>query len=420
MHRIAISVTPRCFVAAGVIGLAGLGSSANAEVPEYTVEVVATYDFTTTLTGSSDVGHVVGWRVLNGLVVPFLATPGTGITALPLPDGYLTGAALDVNDDGLVVGTVSDGGFPLDFGEPAVWIPDGAGGYEVVIPDQFTVLDSPLGPLAVDGGQIVAVNESGTLVGWSRYQGFGGGPSTRFHLDGPPQDLRDLGFEARVRDVNDLDVIVGDELKLDLVSGELVELGLPDPLPGNVAFTNAIAFCVNDAGEAVVAANLASIPTENWLTYLHADETGYVRLNEDQLPSLNVGFYDNNDLGDVSASGGVLFRAEDVLLPGFDGLLDESSSNWDTVLGFIADDRTVTTTAYDAAADVNAIVRLIPVVSPTCPSDLDQDGSVGSGDLVRLLAAWGPCVECPEDFNDDGFVGFTDLTLLLSAWADCP
>ena len=105
MHRIAISVTPRCFVAAGVIGLAGLGSSANAEVPEYTVEVVATYDFTTTLTGSSDVGHVVGWRVLNGLVVPFLATPGTGITAMPLPDGYLTGAALDVNDDGLVVGT---------------------------------------------------------------------------------------------------------------------------------------------------------------------------------------------------------------------------------------------------------------------------------------------------------------------------
>ena len=48
--------------------------------------------------------------------------------------------------------------------------------------------------------------------------------------------------------------------------------------------------------------------------------------------------------------------------------------------------------------------------------DLDGDGTVGSGDLVILLAAWGPCDACPEDLDGDGTVDFGDLLQLLQAW----
>lgn len=52
------------------------------------------------------------------------------------------------------------------------------------------------------------------------------------------------------------------------------------------------------------------------------------------------------------------------------------------------------------------------------PGDLGGDGTVGIGDLVQLLAAWGPCPDgCgPADFDGDGVVGITDLLVILSAW----
>ena len=40
-----------------------------------------------------------------------------------------------------------------------------------------------------------------------------------------------------------------------------------------------------------------------------------------------------------------------------------------------------------------------------CPADLDEDGSVGIGDLLALFGLWGPCPGppgCPGDLNGDG------------------
>jgi len=49
------------------------------------------------------------------------------------------------------------------------------------------------------------------------------------------------------------------------------------------------------------------------------------------------------------------------------------------------------------------------------PADLDGDGSVGSGDLGVLLAAWGSAGG-PADLDGDGIVGSGDLGILLAAW----
>ena len=52
------------------------------------------------------------------------------------------------------------------------------------------------------------------------------------------------------------------------------------------------------------------------------------------------------------------------------------------------------------------------------PEDVDGDGSVGFGDLLAVLAAFGPCdgPPCPEDVDGDGAIGFDDVLAVLSAW----
>lgn len=55
-----------------------------------------------------------------------------------------------------------------------------------------------------------------------------------------------------------------------------------------------------------------------------------------------------------------------------------------------------------------------------CLGDLDGNGSVGAGDLLALLASWGPCEGCPADFDGNGAVGAADLLILLANWGICP
>jgi hypothetical protein len=62
-------------------------------------------------------------------------------------------------------------------------------------------------------------------------------------------------------------------------------------------------------------------------------------------------------------------------------------------------------------------------VCPTCPEDIDGDGSVGVTDFLELLAVWGACFDCgdcPADLDGDCNVGVTDFLTLLGDWGPCP
>lgn len=90
----------------------------------------------------------------------------------------------------------------------------------MTIPQQFTSLPSPLGPLPIGGSTAVAINENGIIVGWSQYQGFQGGPTTQFFTNAAPVNLAALGFAATVTDLSDTsNLIVGGPLHMDLDSG---------------------------------------------------------------------------------------------------------------------------------------------------------------------------------------------------------
>jgi len=54
-----------------------------------------------------------------------------------------------------------------------------------------------------------------------------------------------------------------------------------------------------------------------------------------------------------------------------------------------------------------------------CPEDLDESADVGFGDVLEVLAAWGPCPSCPADLDASGDVGFGDLLAVLAAWGPC-
>ena len=53
-------------------------------------------------------------------------------------------------------------------------------------------------------------------------------------------------------------------------------------------------------------------------------------------------------------------------------------------------------------------------------ADLNGDGVVDFGDVLIILASWGPCpappADCPGDLNGDGMVGFEDLLIVLSEY----
>ncbi len=52
-----------------------------------------------------------------------------------------------------------------------------------------------------------------------------------------------------------------------------------------------------------------------------------------------------------------------------------------------------------------------------CPWDLDDNGSVGTSDLLELFAQWGTAGSA--DFDESGAVGTSDLLILFANWGPC-
>ena len=393
------------------------GAAAHAEVPTYAVDVVATYAVSTNIRGASDAGQIVGDQIVNGIPRAFVASQGNGLTLLPLPQDATSSVAMDVNNNGVIVGAVHASGFVFDGGAPAIWVPDGAGSYTVHIPEQFDSLPSPVGVRQINGGMGTAINDAGVVLGWSRYQGFQGGPATMFSIDQPPVNLGELGFAAAPEDLNNNNVAVGGNYIFDLNTNTATHIGVPDPV-GSVGFTHVLGYAINDSEHVVAAAHIATSTNNQWVTYAYDGE--WSPLYPNQIGTRFVGFvYDNNNAGDISAWGGVYFAPEDMWFGSYDLLLETEDQNWDTSIGYIGNDRRVYTSAYDAAADTYAIVVLVPDTG-ICAADMTNDGVLDFFDVSAFLNAYN-AMDPSADFTNDGAFDFFDVSAFLSAYnAGCP
>jgi hypothetical protein len=81
------------------------------------------------------------------------------------------------------------------------------------------------------------------------------------------------------------------------------------------------------------------------------------------------------------------------------------------------DDDVVLTTGPWTGGQGGAVTILINHRS--CPSDLNQTGSVDISDMLMLLANWDG-QGTAGDLDGDGVVGVNDILILLASWGDCP
>jgi hypothetical protein len=80
-----------------------------------------------------------------------------------------------------------------------------------------------------------------------------------------------------------------------------------------------------------------------------------------------------------------------------------------------------TSTGDDIQGDVFGDVYFDRVsnddIEPSLAGDVDHSGSIGIGDLLSILSAWGDCGICFEDLNLDGKVDIIDVLTAFSNWS---
>lgn len=306
--------------------------------------------------GTADSGLVVG---IMGLA-PASWSGGKGELLAPIP-GYFSGAAWDVNESGVIVGTHTNDLVGFDF--PVYWpssktaaieLPfvDSPSGAAFAINDAGAIAgalsvggalravrwDAPtLAPVVLplaegaDGGEALAINAAGDVAGRCMFPDFSSRAMVHWREENATLSLGTLGgFGSEARAVNASRQVVGVAATPSSVAGFLWIEGVMHDLNGLLIHSN------EPAAHVVAAVDIA-------------------------------------DDGRIAA--------DVVIGAGLDG------------------------------------PHRIALLTPCAAADLDCDGDIGAGDLAILLGAWGECAECPADIDGDGTVGAPDLALLLGAWS---
>ncbi len=377
-----------------------LAAPAAAGSPAWTVEYLGAGQGASAMNESA---QVVGSTTVAPGIRGWVASAATGLALLPLPPGMVSSWAKDINDAGVIVGAVGPSYTPEFGGQATAWVPDGAGGYTIVV----------LGTLPGDVlSDATALNNLGDIVGFSsdgtyRYP-------VLFSLDAAPQDLRWTGiFDPR--DVNDHRFVVDASFtvkRLDLDTMEVVDLGVP---PGPPSYLATSAAAINESNQVAGLAITASNPNCDRYAACYTEGAGWEILS--QCGYANGG-QDLNDRGDVVMR---LNLAPHVRLEGLgtfpiEDLIVNDVGHWYLVNSFglaINNARQMVVWGHNPGTGQDGILLLTPV---TVPGDLNGDGCVDQADLGQLLASFD--ADGGGDLDGDGDTDQADLGVLLSAYGD--
>jgi len=363
----------------------------------------------TTGAGLNETGDVVGYYkyCVIGPYVPFLWTAETGMIDLPLPPGSYEARASDINDAGVIVGSMTHNdlgfrGFVYEDGEYAVLSP--------VIPD-------------AGWSGASAINNDGTVVGyrsiaedvnpynafiWSAEEGF----TDLGVMEGPYSSAFDVSDAGAVVGWTG-SVSPGDE-GFVWKNGDVVILG---PIPGGVSST---ARAVN-AREQVVGSGAFEVGKGRALSAeAFIWERGMWTMMG-QVPGYDYSTgHDINDVGQAVGRAGRLDDPGDrVAFLWQHGSLQNLNDLALLEAGFTIERTFAINNAGQIVADgqtpTNSTITflLTPIDPPR--GDVDLDCNVNITDLLFLLGEWGR-TDSPADINDDGIVNVPDLLILLGDW----
>ena len=369
MRRIAV------FAMLGVV-LVLTAASSSAEVPVYDAAFAGPGISATT----NDAGVTVGNESTVYPGVPWV-NDGSGPRPLPLPLDITGARVSDINDDGTIVGTVyTDGQLTSDL--PAVWTPNGVGGYDV-----------DLLPLAGSAtrGSAVAINDVGQILA----SGFGIDgvlPTYRAYvIDGAA--VVPLGLANPIT-INDNGIVLTNHTIFDYYT--MTDLGLPAP-PAGVSAIGMYPSDLND-NDQVVITMLTTI-----ISHTRYEVIGIYTLGVGWTTVTGVGFNFSsgamNDQGDFLATGGACFMM--VYLQGLgyycpSSLLDPAETDWQVGRTLdIANDRSLLAQGSNSATGESGTVRMTPaglLPVPAAPTDVVVTPHVPTAqqNFVSLDLSWQP------------------------------
>jgi len=369
---------------------------ARADVPSYRVEFLGAGWTATALNESGDACGSIspdGTSLLAGV-----SHNGQPFVVLPLPPGMQTSRAYDINNAGVIVGAVCPNQYVISQPTAAVWRPT-ASGYQVEV----------LGSLPGDPySSAYAINNLGDIVGGSGFPGWNLSSGVRFTASGTlPLPEGFLGGE-----INDQRVVMSGSRLLDLDTGQLVDVPLPQGIwQGfhSADLNNNNDFCGYIAGNS----GCSTFP----MRYRQA--AGWEVLGGCGTTTSATSI---NDFGDALTyysftASGVQFVGEGYFMLG--SLIDPSQGVWNIQAGGangINNARQIIASARQGASGPIGAVRLSPIVN-TCRADFNGDGTINPDDLADFIACFFALPPCPTaDFNSDAVTDPDDLADFISAY----
>ena len=354
-------------------------------------------------TGMNELGVVCGSVSPDGTtLLAGVSRDGNPFELLPLPPGMQSSRAHDINDEGVIVGSVCPNQYVITQPTAAVWRPT-AEGYEVEI----------LGGLPGDPySAAYAINNLGDIVGGSGFWGWNLSTGVLFTESGPialPVDMMGV-------DINDERVVVTGAQLLDLDNGQIVDVPLPT---GNwqgflgAALNNNNDFC----GYIIGWSGCSTFPMR------YRQGVGWDYLGGCATTTSATAINDRGDalLYYYTTTSGVHFVDEGFFALG--GLIDPSQGLWFVQYGganAINNARQIVAAARQGTAGPIGAVLMTPIVHTT-PGDLDGDGDVDLADLAQLLANYASpsgATYADGDLDGDGDVDLSDLAALLANYGN--
>jgi hypothetical protein len=307
----------------------------------------------------NELGVTVGWLSPGGVQRAAISAGGQPMQLLPLPAGFVSSRALDVNDHGVVVGVVSPVTTSSLQPHAATWRPTSSG-YVV------QVLGEPAG---MQYSAATGINNLGDVVGsagttpWFYWV-----HGVHFTAGGPVV----LPGVDSAEDVNDRRKVLTRNQLFDLATGQLETLPLP---PGN--WNGFVPYALNELdGCAGTMIGFSSTCGAFPMRYRRSDGWTYVGGCAN-----NTGANAINDLGDTLTWTNTYAAAvnfEGIGSFGFSALIDPSQGVWSTGTGGdINNARQMVVGARDATGARNGAALLSPL-GEQCQKDL---GYAGPGNL---------------------------------------